>query len=179
MSEIFRDFLHALDASFSALGRIILFADNCGAHSPDTSSLRNVKGGFYPPNCTSIVQPLDLGVIKCFKQVYRKQPVQRDVCLMDAGKGVQLKINILWAIHFIVLAWQKVTQSTIQNCFVKCDHMEKNEEGSDVTEIDGSGEDDGPQDEDWVRLGASTAGVNFDTYMSVDQELLTCGVLCV
>lgn len=24
-----------------------------------------------------------------------------------------------------------------------------------------------------------TAGVDFDTYMSVDQELATCGVLCV
>jgi hypothetical protein len=43
-----------------------------------------------------------------------------------------------------------VTQSTIQNCFVKCGHVKKNEEGSDMTEIDESGEDDGMQDEDWV-----------------------------
>ena len=35
------------------------------------------------------------------------------------------------------------------------------------------------QDEDWVQLGTSTAGMNFDTYMSVDQELTTCSVLCV
>jgi hypothetical protein len=50
MTEIFRDFLHALDASFGALGRkILLFADNCAAHSPDTPSLRNVKVVFYPP----------------------------------------------------------------------------------------------------------------------------------
>jgi hypothetical protein len=62
---------------------------------------------------------------------------------------------------------------------VKCGFVKKNEEGSDVTEIDGSGEDDGAQDEDWVRLGASTAGMNFEAYMSVDQELATCGVLCV
>jgi hypothetical protein len=118
-------------------------------------------------------------VIKYFKQVYRKQLVQRAVCLMDAGKGVQLKIDILRAIHFTVLAWQQVTQSTIQNCFVKCGHVKKNEQGSDVTEIDGSGEDDGTKDEDWVRLGACIAGVNFDAYVSVDQELATCGVLCV
>jgi hypothetical protein len=84
---------------------------------------------------------------------------------MDTGKGVQLKIDILQAIHFIVLAWQRVTQSTIQNCFVKCGHLKKNEEGSDVTETDRSDEDDGMQDEDWVWLGASTAGVNFDTYV--------------
>jgi hypothetical protein len=81
-------------------------------------------------------------VIKCFKQVYRKQLVQRAVFLMDAGKGVQLKIDILRAIHFIVSTWQQVTQSTIQNCFVKCGHVKNNEVGSDVMEIDGSGEDD-------------------------------------
>jgi hypothetical protein len=72
-SDIFRDFLRALDASFGALGRkILLFVDNCAAHSPDTSSLRNVKVVFYPLKCISVVQPLELGLIKCFKQVYRK-----------------------------------------------------------------------------------------------------------
>jgi hypothetical protein len=133
-SEIFRDFLLALDASFSALGRkILLFVDNCATLSPDTSSLRSVKVVFYPTNCTSVVQPHDFGLIKCFKLVYRKQQMQRAVCLMDAGRGLQLKINILCTIHFIVLAWQHVTRSTIQNCFVKCDQVKKNQEGSDVT----------------------------------------------
>jgi hypothetical protein len=117
-SEIFRDFLHALDALFGALGRkILLFAHNYAADSPDTSFLRNVNVVFNPPNCTSIVQPLDLGVIKCFNQVYRKLLVQRAVCLMDARKGVQLKIDILGSTYFIVSSWEQVTQSTIQNCF--------------------------------------------------------------
>ena len=35
------------------------------------------------------------------------------------------------------------------------------------------------QDEDLVRLEASTAGMNFDAYMSVDQELAMYSVLCV
>jgi hypothetical protein len=33
--------------------------------------------------------------------------------------------------------------------------------------------------EDWVWLRASTSGVNFDAHVSVDQELVTCGMLCV
>jgi hypothetical protein len=57
--------------------------------------------------------------------------------------------------------------------------MKKNQERSDVTEVDGSGEDAITQDEAWVWLGASTAGVDFDTYVSVDKELTTCGVLCM
>jgi hypothetical protein len=93
--------------------------------------LRNVKVVYYPLNYTSVVQPLDLSVIKCSKQVYRKQLVQRAVRLMEAGKGVQLKINILCAIHLIVSVWQQVTQSTIQN-----------QDVSDVMEVDRSGEDD-------------------------------------
>jgi hypothetical protein len=32
-------------------------------------------------------------------------------------------------------------QSTVQNCFVKCGHVKKNLEGSDMTKVNGSGED--------------------------------------
>jgi hypothetical protein len=97
---------------------------------------------------------------------------------MDTGKGVQIKINIMCTIHFIISACQQVTQSTIQNCFVKCGHVKKNQEGSGVAEVDGKGEDDITQDEDCVWLGASTTGVDFDVYVCVDQELATC-VLCM
>jgi hypothetical protein len=82
---------------------------------------------------------------------------------VDTGKVVQLKIDILCAIHFTVSAWQHVTQCTIQNYFVKCGHVKKNQEGSDVMEVNGSGEDNVTQEEDWVQLGASTTGMHFDT----------------
>jgi hypothetical protein len=88
-SAIFRDFLRALDASSGTLGRKILFVGNCATHSPDIL-FEECKGGFLPPNCTSVIQPLDLGLIECFKLVYRKQLVQRAVCLMDAGKESNL-----------------------------------------------------------------------------------------
>nr|CAD7398770.1 unnamed protein product [Timema poppensis] len=40
-----------------------------------------------------------------------------------------------------------VPKSTIQNCLVKCGHV-KNDQGSNVTEVDGSSEYDSTQDED-------------------------------
>jgi hypothetical protein len=49
--------------------------------------------------------------------------------------------------------FRTVTQFTIHNCFVKCGHVKNNQEGSDVTEMDGCGEDDVTQYEDWVQLG--------------------------
>jgi hypothetical protein len=64
--EISRDFLCAHDTSFSALRKKILhFVDNCATYSPGTSSLRKVKVVFYPSNCSSVVQPLDLGPSRC------------------------------------------------------------------------------------------------------------------
>jgi len=53
-------FLHSLDAQNR---QIILFVDNCAAHPKDTSFRRNVKVVRYPANCTSTLQPLDLGII--------------------------------------------------------------------------------------------------------------------
>jgi hypothetical protein len=72
-----------------------------------TSFLRNVKVIRYRANCTSVLQPLDLGVIKCYKLLYRKRLVQTAVCLMDAGKDTKKKINVLEALHYTVAALQK------------------------------------------------------------------------
>jgi hypothetical protein len=94
---------------------ILLFVDNCAAHPKYTSFLRNVKVIRYPANCTSVLQPLDFGVIKCYKQLYRKRLVQTAVCLMDAGKDSKKKINMLEALHYTVAVLQEVTQQTIEN----------------------------------------------------------------
>jgi hypothetical protein len=67
-TDIFSSFLLSLDASMGAQNRnILLFVDSCAAHPKDTWFLRNVKVIRYPENCTSVLQPLDLGVIKCYK----------------------------------------------------------------------------------------------------------------
>lgn len=54
--------------------------------------------------------------------------------------------------------------------------MKKNQEGSDVTKVNGNSEDDVMQDEDWFRLGATTDCINVHTCMSVDYERAICGV---
>lgn len=40
-------------------------------------------------------QPLDLGIIKCFKHWCRKCLVQKAVCLMGLGKDTELRIIVL------------------------------------------------------------------------------------
>jgi hypothetical protein len=41
---------------------------------------------------------------------------------MESGKVVKKKINILEAMHYIMAAWQQVSQQTTQNCFRKAGH---------------------------------------------------------
>nr|CAD7593131.1 unnamed protein product [Timema genevievae] len=96
--------------------------------------------------------------------------------MVCSGVVVNLAVSEHKAAATPKLKWQQVTHSTTQNCFVKCGHLKINE-GSHMTEMNGKGDNDGKQDEYWVRLGKSTTGMNFDAYVLVDQE--ACGVWCL
>jgi hypothetical protein len=170
--DIFSSFLLSLDASMGAQKRnIFLFVDNCAAHPKDTSFLRNVKVIRYPANCTSVLQPLDLGVIKYYKQLYRKCLVQTAVCLMDAGKYMKKKINMLEALHYIVAALQQVTQQTIEN-FRKAGYVQgQSSDDSDFVLT----KDYYHFRQDWEKF----SGMNkdkFEDYTSVDNHVSTSGV---
>ena len=149
-TEIFCPFLHSLDAQMGAQNRqIILFVDNCAVHPKDTSFLRNIKVVQYPANCTSTLQPLDLGTIHSLKEYYRKRIVQISICLMESGEEVKKKINVLEAMHYIMAAWQQESKQTIQNCFRKAGHKYQSD-GNEMANDDDDDDDDFGQD--WEEL---------------------------
>ena len=147
--------------------QIILFVDNCPAHPKDTSFLSNVKVVRYPANCTSTLQPLGLGIIHGLKAYYRKRLVQTFLCLVESEKEVQKKINVLGAMHYIMAAWQQVSQQTIQNCF----HKPGNKYQSDGNEM--ANDDD--FDQDWEEL-CRAQKYDFQSYVSVYRHVATSGV---
>ena len=105
MTETFCSFLRSLDVQMGAQNRqILLFVDNCAAHPKYTPFLRNIKVVRYPTNCTSTLQPLDLGIIHSLKAYHRKRLVQTSICLMKSGEEVKKNINILEALHYIMAA---------------------------------------------------------------------------
>lgn len=61
--------LMELDSKMQKKNRnIILFADNAACHKlPEDCKLSNVKLVFLPANTTSLIQPLDQGIIRTFK----------------------------------------------------------------------------------------------------------------
>lgn len=68
---VFFDFIQKFNGQMIKQNRsIIMFIDNYKAH-PINLTFSNVKIVFLPANTTSVLQPMDAGLIKCFKGYYR------------------------------------------------------------------------------------------------------------
>ena len=68
---LFEEWVRKLDSSFRAQSRrVALLIDNCLAH-PEIKNLTNINLIFLPPNTTTVLQPMDQGVIRSLKVHYR------------------------------------------------------------------------------------------------------------
>ncbi|KII72052.1 hypothetical protein RF11_16515 [Thelohanellus kitauei] len=88
-----------------------LLVDNCAAH-PHLDNLQNIQLEFLPPNTTSLVQPMDMGLIKNFKTLYRGKLVSYILESIDE--------NLLTTIRFVADSCRAIKTTTIQNCFTDC-----------------------------------------------------------
>ena len=71
-----------------------MFIDNYRAH-PNNLSFSNVKIVFLPENTTSVLQPMDAGIIKCFKGYYRTRAARFLIKWTEENKfGNKLKQKI-------------------------------------------------------------------------------------
>lgn len=89
--------------------KIILLFDNCPAHPPHVD-LSNVKVAYLPKNTTSVLQPMDQGIIRNVKHYYRTRLVQR-LCALIGKPNVQRKdcfINVYQALHFLQVRVEKI-----------------------------------------------------------------------
>ena len=99
---------------------------------------------FLPPNCTSELQPLDLGIIQAFKVKYVQLMMTHMVSKIDevdTAAEVCRSINVLQAIRWIAQAWQAVQSSTIVKCFAKAGVLDAT---GDVVEGQASPHDQDP-----------------------------------
>jgi hypothetical protein len=72
----FVDWIQSLNKIMRSKKRNVnLFFDNATSHSHEIQ-LSNVRLGFLPANCSSKLEPLDLGIIRALKARYRKNYIK-------------------------------------------------------------------------------------------------------
>ncbi|XP_041377364.1 tigger transposable element-derived protein 6-like [Gigantopelta aegis] len=133
-SQLFNDWLQQLNRQMRQQRRkILLFIDNAPSHGQDLS-VSNVTVKFLPANTTSVLQPLDQGIIKAFKARYRKYLMRSLISRMeDCASVTELckAITVLDAVNWINAAWKETQQTTIAKCFMMCGFPVTSEQESD------------------------------------------------
>ena len=74
------------------------------------------------PNATSIVQPLDQGIIHSVKRRYKKKLAERCLVSVENNKDTNTILNqldIVAATNMVHNAWKETISTIIQNCFHK------------------------------------------------------------
>ena len=109
--QIFEDFCAKLEKWAKGRNkRIMLLADNAPSHkineeqypSEDIEGLRcirfpnypNMLVVFLPPNTTSHVQPLDAGIIRCFKALYKQKLLTWLIELADKAEATGTEFDV-------------------------------------------------------------------------------------
>ena len=131
--RIFGEYLLKWNNNLKAVDRkILLLVDNHPGH-PKGLELSNIEVVFLPENTTSLIQPMDQGIIRNFKGHYRSKLHQRIINSMDLNPDLTLmegqkSVSLLDAIHLAAESWDQVTETTIKNCFKHGGFSPKNDE---------------------------------------------------
>lgn len=116
-SDMFTQWVRGVDKMMTKKKRnILLFVDNCPAH-PNVTGLKSVRLVFLPPNTTAVLQPMDQGIIRCLKQLYRRNLISYMLRCYDSKTAPV--IDVKCAINFIHMAWCALNQTAIANCYRK------------------------------------------------------------
>jgi len=149
--------------------KIILFADNAACHKVE-GQLKNIKLEFIPPNTTSLIQPLDQGIIRTMKVHYRTQVMRKMLQAIEEGCSIidyAKSIDVLVALHMLKQAWLLVSPATIRNCFRKA--------GFPTVGPDDNEDDVLPIPAVTAELGEAVTQEDFETFVDCDNEVACHG----
>lgn len=162
--DIMTEWLLDLDRRMTlAKRKIVLFLDNASTH-PLLHNLQSVKLIFIPLCISFCCHPLEQGIIKSFKILYRQCVLRHQLVRMDNISGLRKKINILDAILWIKSALNTIQRTTVRNGFLKSGILISS--GKKV-------KDDNFNTDDYKTLLARLIGDDSINYVGVDDKLLT------
>ena len=170
---IFEEWVRKLDSSFRAQSRkVALLIDN-GPALHESKNLTNINLIFVPPNATSVLQPMDQGVIRSLKAHYRKKVVRLCIKAMESNKPLP-KINILQAMKHLVSSWNVVSKENIVNCFKKSNISQSNQQVA----VNDDGDSSKSLQEDLKKLheldnDAIQPNLSAESFADLDNEVVT------
>ena len=117
--DILEIVLCKLNKQLRSKDRYVLFMDNAGCHPPNiTEKFSNIKVVFLPPNTTSVLKPLDLGIIQNFIKVHYRKLLMTFVLAKietcSSASELLKSVNVLHAIRWVGEAWKNVKVITIK-----------------------------------------------------------------
>ena len=146
---------------------ILYVCDNASSHQVREYS--HIKFLMLPPNATSIMQPLDQGIILSAKRRYKKKLTERYLVCVENNKDANSLLNsldIVAATNMIAASWRETSATIIQNCFPKAGFKHHSVEPATVT-------DDPlprPSPEVWSRVQRWMGEVEFDEYAASEPD---------
>ena len=121
-SSIFDAWLKRWDYELTNMEKkVILILDNFSAHF-SSQHLTAIELIFPPLNTTSVLQPLDGGIIANFKHHFSDllSAEQLNDIHVENVENLIDSIDLYDALKFVSKAWEKVTATSIQNCWQHC-----------------------------------------------------------
>jgi hypothetical protein len=103
---------------------ILFFLDNATCHPH--LGLSNVQLAWFPPNTTSVTQPMDQGMINCVKVNYRKLVMKLLIANMELSSSASelaCSISVLDILIWFAEAVKQVSPTTVKTCFHKAKFM--------------------------------------------------------
>ena len=107
------------------LPKAVLVLDNCPAH-PEAEELvsddGNIFAHFLPPNVTSLIQPMDQGVLVALKRRYKRKLLHRLIIEEENGASIVdffKSVNTTVVVEMTADSWDEIRASTLRKSWRK------------------------------------------------------------
>ena len=100
--------------------KAVLLLDTCSAHPNEDELVSRdgkIRAKFLPPNVTSLIQPMDQGVLESIKRRYKRKILEK--LILQDGEGVPILdflrgINMLQISNIIAVCWDEISAQTLR-----------------------------------------------------------------
>ncbi|XP_046145844.1 jerky protein homolog-like [Osmia bicornis bicornis] len=117
----FKPSVRAYQLNKGVTGKVILLLDNCAGHTvpPELLNADNFKIMYLPPNTTSLIQPMDQGIIAKLKCLYRHKTLRKTITYQCGISEFQKQFTLKDCIEILHESWSEVSANNIINSWKK------------------------------------------------------------